>query len=251
MVKATLVAMTMKGLALLAGKALVVSKIALTLAVLIAIKKLFSHQAPDKTTYEIVKTPVVSHAHEYHTSHRDEHEEGYARSAKEDITKRHMNTGKNPHRQINKYRYERYEQPTVELTTPRVPYYYINEADANDDSDMDNLSNTLSEVDAPVYDSGNKWSPKLSETVEPIRNNNQAYNSYGYRNARVMNSVKSVGNVAEQAKSEVTTGAYNSFRSGKSMSVSANDAQTTKSATKLSIIVTPSPEDANNQTKKQ
>lgn len=69
MLKGGLLAMAYKGLALLAGKALLVSKIALTLALLVAFKKLFSggqgHGGSSKTTYEIVKQPVVTHAHQY------------------------------------------------------------------------------------------------------------------------------------------------------------------------------------------
>lgn len=61
--------MAYKGLALLAGKALLVSKIALTLAILVAFKKLFSggggHGGSSKTTYEIVKQPVMAHSHQY------------------------------------------------------------------------------------------------------------------------------------------------------------------------------------------
>lgn len=61
--------MAYKGLALLAGKALLVSKIALTLALLVAFKKLFSggggHGGSSKTTYEIVKQPVLTHSHQY------------------------------------------------------------------------------------------------------------------------------------------------------------------------------------------
>lgn len=68
MLKGGLLAMAYKGLALLAGKALLVSKIALTLAILVAFKKLFSghsHGASSKTTYEIVKQPVLTHSHQY------------------------------------------------------------------------------------------------------------------------------------------------------------------------------------------
>lgn len=68
MLKGGLLAMAYKGLALLAGKALLVSKIALTLAILVAFKKLFSgggHGGSSKTTYEIVKQPVLTHAHQY------------------------------------------------------------------------------------------------------------------------------------------------------------------------------------------
>lgn len=69
MLKGGLLAMAYKGLALLAGKALLVSKIALTLALLVAFKKLFSgghgHGGSSKTTYEIVKQPVMTHSHQY------------------------------------------------------------------------------------------------------------------------------------------------------------------------------------------
>ncbi|XP_014273834.1 uncharacterized protein [Halyomorpha halys] len=68
MLKGSMLAMAMKGLALLAGKALIVSKMALVLAGVIALKKLFSGGG-EKTTYEIVKQPIVSHSHQYSTSH--------------------------------------------------------------------------------------------------------------------------------------------------------------------------------------
>lgn len=66
MMKGGMMALAYKGLALLAGKALLVSKIALTLALIVAIKKLFSggHHS-QKTTYEIVKTPIITHSHQY------------------------------------------------------------------------------------------------------------------------------------------------------------------------------------------
>lgn len=69
MLKGGLLAMAYKGLALLAGKALLVSKIALTLALLVAFKKLFGggggHGGSSKTTYEIVKQPLLTHSHQY------------------------------------------------------------------------------------------------------------------------------------------------------------------------------------------
>lgn len=66
MLKGGLLAMAYKALALLAGKALLVSKIALMLALLVAFKKLFTgHGGSSKTTYEIVKQPVLSHSHQY------------------------------------------------------------------------------------------------------------------------------------------------------------------------------------------
>lgn len=69
MMKGMMVALAYKALALLAGKALIVSKLALVLAGIVALKKLFSGGEHQKTTYEIVKQPVVSHAHQYSSSH--------------------------------------------------------------------------------------------------------------------------------------------------------------------------------------
>lgn len=70
MIKGLMIAMAYKALALLAGKALIVSKLALVLAGVVALKKLFSGGGGEqKTTYEIVKQPVVSHAHQYTSSH--------------------------------------------------------------------------------------------------------------------------------------------------------------------------------------
>ncbi|KAL1137697.1 hypothetical protein AAG570_009393 [Ranatra chinensis] len=68
MLKGSMLAMAMKALALLAGKALLVSKMALLLAGIVALKKLFS-SGGEKTTYEIVKQPIVSHSHQYSNSH--------------------------------------------------------------------------------------------------------------------------------------------------------------------------------------
>lgn len=96
MMKGTLVAMAFKGLALLAGKALLVSKLALVLAGIIALKKLFSGGGNEKTTYEIVKQPVVTHAHQYSSSHEYSPHEyggsggGYARSIQENVPYPHL-----------------------------------------------------------------------------------------------------------------------------------------------------------------
>ncbi|CAH0770406.1 unnamed protein product [Bemisia tabaci] len=70
MVKGGMIAMFFKGLAIVSGTALVASKVALTLASIIAIKALFSsgHSAHEKTTYEIVKTPIVTNSHQYSAS---------------------------------------------------------------------------------------------------------------------------------------------------------------------------------------
>lgn len=50
-------ALAFKGLVLLVGKALLVSKIALLLAVVIGLKKLFSHQK--HVTYEVSKKSII------------------------------------------------------------------------------------------------------------------------------------------------------------------------------------------------
>lgn len=52
-------AMMMAGVAMLSGKALIVSKVALTLAGVAVLKKLLSHHDHEKTTVEIVKSPQV------------------------------------------------------------------------------------------------------------------------------------------------------------------------------------------------
>ncbi|XP_044727544.1 uncharacterized protein LOC123291215 [Chrysoperla carnea] len=66
--KSGLLAMSFKAVALLAGKALLVGKIALVLTAILGLKKLLSHEGHEKTTYEIVKHPHVSHAQTYSSS---------------------------------------------------------------------------------------------------------------------------------------------------------------------------------------
>lgn len=63
-----------KALALLVGKALLVSKLAFLLATLIGLKKLFSQQK--HVTYEVV-------AHPHHESHGDSYSSGWGRSSSE------------------------------------------------------------------------------------------------------------------------------------------------------------------------
>ncbi|XP_012287505.1 uncharacterized protein LOC105703588 [Orussus abietinus] len=69
-----------KGLALLVGKALLLSKIALLLAGIIGLKKLFSHQK--HVTYEVVAHPHHSSSHTYSSDHGhgDSYSSGWARS---------------------------------------------------------------------------------------------------------------------------------------------------------------------------
>ncbi|KAG7190713.1 hypothetical protein KM043_006790 [Ampulex compressa] len=69
-----------KALALLVGKALLLSKIALLLAGIIGLKKLFSHQK--HVTYEVVAHPHHSSSHTYSSDHGhgDSYSSGWARS---------------------------------------------------------------------------------------------------------------------------------------------------------------------------
>lgn len=70
-----------KGLALLVGKALLLSKIALLLAGIIGLKKLFSHQK--HVTYEVVAHPHHSASHSFsesHGGHGDSYSSGWARN---------------------------------------------------------------------------------------------------------------------------------------------------------------------------
>ncbi|XP_012255469.2 uncharacterized protein LOC105685694 [Athalia rosae] len=70
-----------KGLALLVGKALLLSKIALLLAGIIGLKKLFSQQK--HVTYEVVAHPHHSSSHTYssdHGGHGDSYSSGWGRS---------------------------------------------------------------------------------------------------------------------------------------------------------------------------
>ncbi|XP_067008106.2 uncharacterized protein Osi11 [Anabrus simplex] len=64
MMKGGLMAMAYKGVALLAGKALMVAKMALVLSAVVALKKLVGGGGgEEKVTYEIVKHPHVSHSY--------------------------------------------------------------------------------------------------------------------------------------------------------------------------------------------
>jgi hypothetical protein len=59
-----MVAIGMKGLAVLAGKALMVAKIALLLTIIVGLSQLLSSGHGDaKTTYEIIKHPHITHSH--------------------------------------------------------------------------------------------------------------------------------------------------------------------------------------------
>lgn len=64
---AALLPLILGAIALIAGKALLIGKIALLLASIIALKKLLSHQKT--VTYEIVSHPHHSSSHEHHGGH--------------------------------------------------------------------------------------------------------------------------------------------------------------------------------------
>lgn len=81
--KSGMLAVGLKGIALLAGKALMVAKIALVLSVIVGLNKLFSSGHDEgTTTYEIVKHPHVTHAHTHSSSygHFDPGSHEYKRS---------------------------------------------------------------------------------------------------------------------------------------------------------------------------
>ena len=67
-----------KALALLVGKALLVSKLAFLLAAIIGLKKLFSHSK--HVTYEVVAHPHHSHAAVEPHGHGDSYSSGWGRS---------------------------------------------------------------------------------------------------------------------------------------------------------------------------
>lgn len=69
-IKGGFIAMAFQAIALIAGKALLIGKIALLLSAIIGLKKLVSGgESHEKTTYEIVKHPQVSQTHSYSAAH--------------------------------------------------------------------------------------------------------------------------------------------------------------------------------------
>ncbi|XP_045475007.1 uncharacterized protein LOC123680928 [Harmonia axyridis] len=80
MMKGTLMALAMGGLAALAGKALMTGMISLLLSAIIGLKSLTSHGGK-QTTYEIVSKPVYSHTNSHSTEvEHAGHYSGYGRS---------------------------------------------------------------------------------------------------------------------------------------------------------------------------
>lgn len=74
MLKAAILKMAYHSIAIVAGKALIVGKIALIISAIIGLKKLVSSEGGEKTTYEIVKHPQVQQSHTYSSSHAGEYE---------------------------------------------------------------------------------------------------------------------------------------------------------------------------------
>lgn len=71
-IKGGLMAMTMKGIAMMAGTALLVGKMALMLSTIIGLKKLLGgNSGQQKTTVEIVKHPQMSYSNSFSSSFED------------------------------------------------------------------------------------------------------------------------------------------------------------------------------------
>lgn len=77
LLKTAILKMAYHSIAIVAGKALIVGKIALIISAIIGLKKLVSSDGGEKTTYEIVKHPQVSQSHTYSSSHSTEYDGGH------------------------------------------------------------------------------------------------------------------------------------------------------------------------------
>lgn len=66
--KAGILKMAYHSIAIVAGKALIIGKIALVISAIIGLKKLVAPEGHEKTTYEIVKHPHVQQSHSYSSS---------------------------------------------------------------------------------------------------------------------------------------------------------------------------------------
>lgn len=69
--KAGILKMAYHSIAIVAGKALIIGKIALIISAIIGLKKLVTTEGHEKTTYEIVKHPHVQQSHSYSSSSGD------------------------------------------------------------------------------------------------------------------------------------------------------------------------------------
>lgn len=88
-IKGGILTMVYHSIAIVAGKALIIGKIALVISAIIGLKKLVTPEGHEKTTYEIVKHPHVQNSHTYssssHGSDYDGHENQYHRSLGDDV----------------------------------------------------------------------------------------------------------------------------------------------------------------------
>uniref|UniRef100_A0A182QTI9 Uncharacterized protein n=1 Tax=Anopheles farauti TaxID=69004 RepID=A0A182QTI9_9DIPT len=77
-IKGGILTMVYHSIAIVAGKALIIGKIALVISAIIGLKKLVTPEGHEKTTYEIVKHPHVQQSHTYSSNHGDfgTHEDG-------------------------------------------------------------------------------------------------------------------------------------------------------------------------------
>lgn len=67
-IKGGILTMVYHSIAIVAGKALIIGKIALVISAIIGLKKLVTPEGHEKTTYEIVKHPHVQNSHTYSSS---------------------------------------------------------------------------------------------------------------------------------------------------------------------------------------
>lgn len=79
MMKGTILALALGGIAAIAGKALMAGLISLLLSAIIGIKALTHHGK--QTTYEIVSKPVFTHSSSHSVAHEDHHAGGYGHSS--------------------------------------------------------------------------------------------------------------------------------------------------------------------------
>ncbi|KAG5671895.1 hypothetical protein PVAND_002064 [Polypedilum vanderplanki] len=88
-IKGGILTMVYHSIAIVAGKALIIGKIALVISAIIGLKKLVTPEGHEKTTYEIVKHPHVQNSHTFSSSHGgsdyDAHENQYHRSLGDNV----------------------------------------------------------------------------------------------------------------------------------------------------------------------
>lgn len=85
--KGGILTMVYHSIAVVAGKALIIGKIALVISAIIGLKKLVTPEGHEKTTYEIVKHPHVSNSHTYSSNQGefDGHDSQYHRSLSDNV----------------------------------------------------------------------------------------------------------------------------------------------------------------------